>query len=291
MAVDFIRPEHSINMERGDGIIRWSPNRSRDEFLTINLTYRTLDLHKAIGKIQSGGTDDDFQHEVISKHTDFQSFSAYDWSPIAPRQDMTPLLAVGSKTGDVHLLRIDDDSSDSISLPLKIPRSCHAVAFNTTGLLAVGLDRVRNDHCLQIWDINQRLSGWDPTKKGFQNLHASAEPYMRLEPSVPISSTRWFEDQPMTLVAGVKGQSLRMHDLRGQCILTLALLQILTLNRPKWSSTKFPNKMHQQPRHQPQRPQLLRLLIPRYTRRNDMGSSSIIPQHFKSHLHQCCGLK
>lgn len=202
-------------MERGDGIIRWSPNRSRDEFLTINLTYRTLGLHKATGKIQPGGGPDNFEYEDISKHTDFQPFGAYDWSPVVPGHDLPGLLAVGSKGGDVHLLRIDDDSSDSISLPLKVPRSCHAVAFNTTGLLAVGLDRVRNDHCLHIWDINQRLSGWDPAKKGLQNLALSADPYMRLEPSVPISSTRWFEDQPMTLVAGVKNQSLRIHDLRG----------------------------------------------------------------------------
>ena len=279
MAEAFIRPEHSINMERGDGIIRWSPSRSRDEFLTINLTYRTLDLYKATGKIQPGGNNDDFQRTLISKHTDFQPFSAYDWSPVTAHHDMTPLLAVGSKTGDVNLLRIDDDSSDSISLPVKISRSCHAVAFNTTGLLAVGLDRVRNDYCLHIWDINQRLSGWDPTKKGFQNLPASAEPYMRLEPSVPISSTRWFEDQPMTLVAGVKGQSLRIHDLRGQYNSTLALDNLLTLNRPKWSSSKLPNKMYQQSRHQPQRSQLFRFLIPRFTRRHDLGSSSVIPQH------------
>ena len=213
----FPRPEHAINMDRGDGIIRWSPNKSRDEFLTINLNYRTLVLHKAIGKIQPGGGPENFEYEDNSTHTDFQAFGAYDWSPVMPGHDLPGLLAVGSKGGDVHLLRIDDDSSDFITLPLKTPRACHAVAFNATGLLAVGLDKVRNDHCLQIWDINHRLAGWDPSKTGLQNLPSSAEPYIKLELNSIISSTRWFEDQPQTLVVGVKNQSLRMHDLRGLC--------------------------------------------------------------------------
>lgn len=204
-------------MERGDGIVRWSPNRLKDEFLTINLNYRKLALHKAVGKIQLGGGKEDFQYEDVSRHTDFQSFGAYDWAPVVPGHERPGLLAVGSRGGDVHLLRVDDDSSESIALPLKVVRNIHAVAFNTTGLLAVGLDRVRNDHCLHIWDINQRLTGWDPTKKGFQNLPKHAEPYMRLEPNQPVSAVRWFEDQPMTLVAGVKNQMMKIIDLRGLC--------------------------------------------------------------------------
>jgi hypothetical protein len=176
--------------------------------MTINISYRILQLYKATGS----AIPSQFDYEEVSKHTDFQAFGAYDWSPVLPG-----LVAIGTKSGEVHLLRIDDSSSDSIVLPLKLQRTCQAVAFNTTGLLAVGLDRVRNDQCLQIWDINQRLSHWDATKRGWQTSAPGAEPLHRLEPTLPITSTRFFEDQPQTLVVGVKNQSVKIHDLRGMC--------------------------------------------------------------------------
>lgn len=193
-------------MDRGEGIIRWSPNRTRDEFLSINVNYRILQLHKPTGQI----VPEQFDYEDVAKYTDFQGFGTYDWSPTNPG-----LVALGTKSGEVHLLRVDDGSNDSMILPLKLQRTCQAVAFNTTGLLAVGLDRVRNDQCLHIWDINQRLSNWDPAKKGWQTPPFPADPLHKLEASVAITSTRWFEDQPQTLVVGVKNQSVRIHDLRG----------------------------------------------------------------------------
>jgi hypothetical protein len=42
------------------------------------------------------------------------------------------------------------------------------------------------------------------------------EPRKKLEASVSITAIRFFEDQPQTLVVGVKNQSVRIHDLRGQ---------------------------------------------------------------------------
>lgn len=192
-------------MERGEAIVRWSPNSDRDEFLSINVGYPAINLYKATCLAIPG----QFDYSVVSKHNDYPTVTAYDWSP-----RFGGLVAVGTKGGDVHLLRVDDGSNDSMVLPLKLQRSCQAVAFNTTGLLAVGLDRVRNDQCLQIWDINQRLSQWDPSKPGWQRYPPLIEP-LKLEPSVAVTSARFFEDQPQTLVVGVKNQSMRIHDLRG----------------------------------------------------------------------------
>jgi WD40 repeat protein len=194
-------------MDRGEGAIRWSPTQARDEFLTLDFHYRIIDRYKATGK----AAPEQFDYEQVSKSTDFQVVKAFDWSP-----KVSGLVAIGGKDGEVQLLRIDDNSNDSIVLPLKLQRTCQAVAFNTTGLLAVGLDRVRNGECLQIWDVDQRLSKWDPSKKGWQSsVSASNEPLYRLEPSVSVTSVRFFEDQPQTLVVGIKNQSLRIHDLRG----------------------------------------------------------------------------
>jgi hypothetical protein len=129
------------------------------------------------------------------------------------------LVAVGTGHGEVQILRVDDDSNAIVTLPLKLQRPCNTVAFNSTGLLAVGLDKVRNDACLQIWDVNQRLSEWDTSKHGFNSLSQSStdpSPFKKLEPTTFITSVRFYEDQPQTLIAGIKDNFLKVHDLRGK---------------------------------------------------------------------------
>jgi len=199
-------------MDRNEGIIRWSPNTSRDEFMHINLNHRIVQVYAATGHAKPGR----FEYEKRSKHSEFLPLNTYDWSPHS-----RGLMAVGTGHGDVQVLRVDDDSNASITLQLKLQRSCQTVAFNTTGLLAVGLDRVRNDTCLQIWDVNQRLTDWDASKPGFSSLSKPAvEPsaFKKLEASVSITSIRFFEDQPQTLIAGIRNSSLKIHDLRGKSV-------------------------------------------------------------------------
>ncbi|KAG0651851.1 SEH-associated 4 [Hyphodiscus hymeniophilus] len=191
-------------MDRNEGIVRWSPNPTRDEFLTFNLNQRVLQIYEPKGHANPGR----FEYQNVSRFHDFPHLATYDWSPTIPG-----LVAIGTSHGEVHLLRVDDDSNSYITLPLKLQRLCQSVAFNTTGLLAVGLDRVRNDSCLQIWDVNQRLEGWDPKQPGWNVPAVTLDP-KKLEASLSITSVRFFEDQPQTLVVGVKNQSVKIHDLR-----------------------------------------------------------------------------
>jgi WD repeat-containing protein mio len=189
------------------GLVKWSPSSKYDSFLHINLQHRVVQLYEPNGHAQRGL----FQHKKLSKHDDFPPLTTYDWSPSNPG-----LLAVGTSSGVVNLLRIDDNSNAYIELGLKMTRTCQAVAFNTEGLLAVGLERVRMDQCLHIWDVN-RLSSIDKTIRGFPSTDTNpfTEPTIRLEPSVSVSSVKFFEDSPSTLVVGIKAQGLRIHDLRG----------------------------------------------------------------------------
>ncbi|KAI8257616.1 putative WD repeat-containing protein [Colletotrichum sp. SAR 10_98] len=160
------------------GLIKWSQIPGYDSFIHINLQHRVVQLYEPNGLAQRS------------------------------------LLAVGTQTGVVNLLRMDDNSNAYIELGLKMTRTCQAVAFNTEGLLAVGLDRVRMDQCLHIWDVN-RLSSMDKSAKGFsKDMHSFTDPAYRLEPSVSVSSVKFFEDNPKTLVVGIKAQGLRIHDLR-----------------------------------------------------------------------------
>ncbi|TVY79402.1 SEH-associated protein 4 [Fusarium oxysporum f. sp. cubense] len=187
------------------GLVKWSSNPSYDNFIHINLQHRVVQVYEPTGHARAGK----FDYQKLTRHDDFPPLTTYDWSPTNPG-----LLAVGTGSGIVNLLRIDDGSNAYVELGLKMSRTCQAVAFNTTGLLAVGLDRVRMDQCLHIWDVS-RLSSIDKNTKGFPSDATNiAEPKTRLEPSVSVSSIKFFEDSPQTLVVGIKAQGLRIHDLR-----------------------------------------------------------------------------
>ncbi|KAH7329165.1 hypothetical protein B0I35DRAFT_345500 [Stachybotrys elegans] len=187
------------------GLVKWSSNANVDAFVHISLQHRVVQLYEPTGYASKGN----FQFKKLSRHDDFPPLTTYDWSPTH-----SGLLAVGTGSGIVNLLRIDDQSNGYMELGLKMSRTCQAVAFNTTGLLAVGLDRVRMDQSLHVWDV-ERLSRLDDQTKGFpSDSHGILEPRNRLEPSVSVSSIKFFEDSPQTLVAGIRAQGLRIHDLR-----------------------------------------------------------------------------
>lgn len=187
------------------GLLKWSPNANYDSFLHLNLQHRIVQLYEPTGHAQRGR----FQFKKISKHDEVPPLTTYDWSPSIPG-----LVAVGTSTGIVNLLRVDDNSNAYLELVPKVARTCLAVAFNTTGLLAVGMDRVRNDPCLHIWDVN-RLSTIHETGQGFPpGIQLERDPFRRLEHNASISSIKFFEDNPRTLVVGIKGSGLRIHDLR-----------------------------------------------------------------------------
>jgi WD repeat-containing protein mio len=187
------------------GLIRWSPNPERNSFLHVNLQHRVLRLYEPTGHAQRGN----FSYQRLSQYDDFPDLTTWDWSPAS-----AGLVAIGTSSGIVNLLRVDDDANSYMELPLKMARTCQAVAFNTSGQLAVGLDRVRTDPCLHIWDV-ERLGSFAGKSKGFPDVSVG-EPITRLEPSVSVSSIRFFEDNPKTLVIGIKQQGLRIHDLRGE---------------------------------------------------------------------------
>lgn len=216
-------------MERNEGIVRWSPNQSRDEFLRINLTSRVINLYEATGQAQPGK----FDYSNISRHSNFPTISGYDWSPV-----VRGLVGIGTPHGEIHLLRIDDHSNACLTLPLKLPRACQAIAFNTTGLLAVGLDRVRHDSGLQIWDVNERLADWDSSKFGWNVPTLEIEPRKKLEGSMSVTSIRFFEDSPQTLIFGIRNQALKIYDLRGSCHLFLIRL-FLTKVDPNFTAISF----------------------------------------------------
>ncbi|KAJ1335417.1 SEA/GATOR complex protein SEA4/MIOS [Microdochium nivale] len=190
------------------GLIKWSPSPDRDSFIHVNLTQRVVQLYQPTGQAHRGR----FDYDKLQKHDESPPLTTYDWSPLIP-----DLVAVGTASGTVNLLRIDG-SNGYYELPIRQGRMCQSVAFNTGSLLAVGLDRVRNDQCLHIWDVNRLANRKEPglptDSQGTREADRAVPPVRQIEPSVSVSSTKFFEDSPQTLVAAVKNQGIRIYDLR-----------------------------------------------------------------------------
>ena len=182
--------------------IRWSPNSTLSEqrFLLVNVIGRSFNLANVAS--YDGRS---LKYGLSPTYGKVPPFRAFDWAPFDEN-----VVAVGQWSGEATILRIDDGAAPA-SLPTKHQRLCNAVSFSKTGLLATGLERVRNVECLNLWDVNQRLPSI-PSPGG--RVAKSVEPYRKYSSSGAISSIKFFMHQPDVLIAGVKGFGVRVYDLR-----------------------------------------------------------------------------
>lgn len=183
--------------------IRWSPSATtlQQRFLVADVngrSFRHCRVESYDGK--------DLRFKTIFTLNKVPAFRAFDWSP-----HDEAIVAVGQWSGEATVLRIDD-SSQSVSLPIKHQRLCNAVIFSKSGRLATGLERVRNDFCLNVWDISQRLS--TAASPGLGSGRQYLEPIRKLASSEAITSIKFFPSQPDVLVCGVKGTCIRIYDIR-----------------------------------------------------------------------------
>lgn len=186
-----------------EAAIRFSPTSlpgTDQRFLYVNVTGKSFQLCRITEQIQQS-----IKYDTVHLFTKVPAFRAFDWHPI--NQD---LVVVGQAGGEATLLNIASGQQDSVSFQVRSQRLCNAVALSSQNLLAAGLDKVRTDFCLNIWDFNQRLpaAGSVGFSKGY------SEPLHKLASGEPITSLKFFQDNPQLLVAGVKGQFVRLYDLR-----------------------------------------------------------------------------
>ncbi|KAI9884618.1 MAG: hypothetical protein M1823_003605 [Watsoniomyces obsoletus] len=189
-----------------DAVVRYSPHSSASQqrFLILKPTQHSLQFYRV--KDVRGSTID---YKQLSQHTDFPTVRAFDWSP-----SDEAIVAVGLSTGEAALLRIDDSSNGILPFSFKNPRPCNAIALSSNGYLAAGLDRARNDCSLHVWDVNQRLATWDRDAKGWTSTRPQHDPLRKLVFNETVSSIKFSTDVRDTLVAGVKGKSIGIYDLR-----------------------------------------------------------------------------
>ena len=200
-------------------------------FLHVDVTGK----HFQLCRINSRPSKRTLKYEAVAvSGPKVPAFRAFDWHPT-----LENLVVVGQAGGEATLLNLHSVVSssqdgqqpqaqasgtgsavvDSISFNVRSQRPSNAVSLSASHLLAAGLDRVRTDFCLNIWDFTHRLpanaaSSTAPFAFMKAPTSATPEPLHKLAPGEPITSLKFFSSSPSLLVAGVKGQFVRIYDLR-----------------------------------------------------------------------------
>ncbi|EKM54852.1 uncharacterized protein PHACADRAFT_29989 [Phanerochaete carnosa HHB-10118-sp] len=180
----------------------------------------------------------------VTSKQDLNLMKCVAWSPDPAFDD---LVAVGFGGGKVDLIRLETtrsarsqglSSGPSVTLPVRNSRSCNALAFNSVdpNYLAVGLDKVRGDASLVVWDVvtaNPALSVKSPTQLTFNLAPPGSLP--RPQPIIPrgdvaprtdprvlqqlastevVTSVSFLPKSTHLLLAGISHRWLRLFDLR-----------------------------------------------------------------------------
>ncbi|EER26243.1 hypothetical protein CPC735_004140 [Coccidioides posadasii C735 delta SOWgp] len=184
--------------------IRWAPASTPDDQRFLYVDIKGQEFKHC--KVTSRPDKFTLTYDVLSAFSHGSEFRSFDWCPTEEN-----LVAVGHASGDVVVAHLDTGALIPLALPSKVQRACHGLAWNSSGLLAAGLDKFRGDYCLNIWDPHQR-----PVRMASRggSERQVPDPLRRYANGEPVASVRFFNDQPSLLIAGMKGHSVRLYDLR-----------------------------------------------------------------------------
>jgi WD repeat-containing protein mio len=179
-----------------DIAVRWSPlsNSQRPNFVILDVASCRLKLC-ALTSLKKG-----VQYEVLYERDKLPNYTAFDFSKTDPY-----VIGLGSNSGEAHIVQIDPgkerDGNFQWRLPVKSQRRCNSIAFSSGNYVATGLERVRNDFSLSLFDLN-----------GMTNP-ASAEPVKKFAHAEGVASIKFFSNPDLMLV-GVQKPCVRLYDLR-----------------------------------------------------------------------------
>ncbi|KAF7724390.1 hypothetical protein EC973_001115 [Apophysomyces ossiformis] len=122
----------------------WSPDSSCSDLIAVGLTTgKTL---------------------LVRMHEHMPLESPY------PSSESTPTVAYRPALGRSQLRHSTSNGQQYPTLAVKMSRPCNVVSFSKTHphLLAAGLDKVRNDPCLLVWDVSQAIDNYSGSPSGVQ---------------------------------------------------------------------------------------------------------------------------
>ncbi|KAH9892448.1 hypothetical protein C8Q73DRAFT_761814 [Cubamyces lactineus] len=178
------------------------------------------------------------QIKQVASQMELNAMKCFAWSPDPVLDD---LVAVGLSNGRVDLLRLEASkhagngvlsNGPAVSLPARNNRACNSLAFSSAdpSYLAVGLDKVRNDPSLLIWDIQSATPMLSLNSVSHSGSTSRPLPYLprtdsgsrpadsrvvqQHAPVENVSSLAWLPHSSSLLLAGVSHRWLQLFDLR-----------------------------------------------------------------------------
>ncbi|KAI0220830.1 GATOR complex protein MIOS [Lamellibrachia satsuma] len=206
----------------------WSPNRE-DKFVTFGTELCLYKIESIKDKTlpakgQSKKVSDETFASVLSVNSDNQYMKCLAWYP---KSQPDNLLAVGLANGKVVLTGLgktglnDPHSLVGREFVPRHARQCHTLSWNPDqcNLLAQGLDKLRADPSILIWDVHSKVASESVFTHDRRNstLHSdmtAVKPLFELAPSETCFSLSWFAQEPKTLVAGMNHKYLKIFDLK-----------------------------------------------------------------------------
>jgi len=189
--------------------VLWSP-LSTSTFLVGGGSQLTLYNYKN-DKIRLVTSTDDLNVRPGS------SLQCFAW---CPSKNIDDLVAVGHSTGRVDLLRLNPsryaEPGPEVSLPVRNQRSCNALSWRDSSYLAVGLDKVRNDSSLLVWDITQSLPVFSSSNTSHSTtlLTNGARPVQHHAQGELVSTVAWSSGSKNLLLTSISNRWLRLFDIR-----------------------------------------------------------------------------
>ncbi|XP_061193802.1 GATOR2 complex protein MIOS-like isoform X3 [Saccostrea echinata] len=141
-----------------------------------------------------------------------------------PKAEPDKMLAIGLANGRVILNNFSDNNESDLINKEFVPkhtRSCIYLNWNPVDchLLAEGLEKYRNDSCINIWNIHHKPGNEHGDRQRYSSSHSDTTgvhvPYLEIGgPSETTASFDWFKKEPRTFVTGMNARYLRIYDLR-----------------------------------------------------------------------------
>ncbi|XP_052753330.1 GATOR complex protein MIOS-B isoform X3 [Galleria mellonella] len=130
-----------------------------------------------------------------------------------------PLVALGHNNGRVTLSTLKQ-TYDPLGLVgrefvPRYPRLCNSVSWShvETNMLAVALEKYRNDHCILLWDVN-RIPATQTDRVSEGQSSESPKPIAEMGLSETAHSVAWTNSSNRTLLASMNLKYIKIFDLR-----------------------------------------------------------------------------
>ncbi|THV05759.1 hypothetical protein K435DRAFT_849750 [Dendrothele bispora CBS 962.96] len=142
------------------------------------------------------------------------SLQCFAW---CPSKSIDDLVAVGHSTGRVDLLRLGPsrhaEPGSVVSLPVRNQRPCSALSWRDSSYLAVGLDKVRGDASLLVWDITQSLPVFSNRTIASTTSINNARIIQQAQAEL-VSAVAWSTGSNSLLLTSISNRWLRLFDIR-----------------------------------------------------------------------------